>query len=440
MLTRPLLAFAVLSAAFLLSCSGGDNPIAPPPPPPPPPLVTTIQVQAPASGMVGDTVVVGISATNAISCTAIVTSGATLLNSNGCISYRIILGQTGTAIVSATATGSSGTVNAEAKQISILPRPVLSTKDTLSVTLYSPEESDSPPQGMRIRVIWTKSGVKDSVEIAMSGRSATIEVPIALDSIHTRFEGDSRYSLREQVLYRGDYLNKQVVIILEPRNWKIRSAQFAGQVLPVSLALGLTNAGASDPIAYLGLIKLAKATGGERKVLFSWPAEKLPIRVAVIWSKSFGFSRESDSAHFTNKVFPAVNQYLGVTTFIPGQILGDTVPDGMMGVILQDNPPPGRASGAPAINWATGEIPKATITLPNRLYLDPVVVGAIVHELMHALGYGHTCGWVSVMYSDAPECSGKSSNTLTAMDIAMYEFATAIRDMAKKKNTVFAFN
>ena len=449
---RTVLGFAVLSIVSL-ACSGSDHPISPPPPPPPP-SAPTITLNPPStSAMIGDSMTVPAVATNASTCDFGVSGGAEIVVKNGCASVRVAFKSLGTSTITASATGPGGTVNAGPKQITILPRPVVSTLDTLSVSLYSPEESDSPPQGMRARVIWTKSGVKDSVEIAMSGRSATISVPIALDSIHTRFEGDSRYSLREQVLYRGDYLNKQVVIILEPRQWRIRSPQFGGQILSVSIKEGerpngLLPSGLPEMSPFFKFFKLAKATGGEKKIFPGWSAERLPIRVGIIWAKSAGFSRESDSAHFTDRVFPVLNKYLGKTVFVPGNIPGDTIPDGMVGIVLLDEPVGSGGATGDGYPDATGEIRKGLVTFRNRAGFTPLIepdvwesrVSGEVHEFMHTLRIGHSCSWISKMTANTSECAGKGSNFLTAMDVAMYEFATAIRDVAKKHNTVFAFN
>lgn len=440
---RTVMGFAVLSAAVLLSCSGGDGPIAPPPPP-----VTTISISAPStSAMAKDTMVVTMVVSNATSCTPEVSGVARILDVTGCTSYRVVFETTGLATLSAKATGTSGTVSAEAKSVTVNARPIQSTLDTLSVDLFSPEESDSPPVGMKMRAVWTKNGTKDSVEVAMSNGVATTEIPISLDSVKMRFEGDSRYAPRTLVFYRGDYFQKRVSVILEPRNWKIRSAQFAGQVLETSIAIGSVPSGPTDQLSYLRFINIAKNTGGITKVLRSWPAEKLPIPVGIVWSQSVGTNPPSDSAYFTNTILPLVNQYLGRTVFVPGRITGDTIPVGMVGIVLGNAPRenPGQALGPDWYDVFTGEIYKASVILPSRLYLEASQTGVIVHEFMHNLGVGHTCSWVTRMVSSAEftvgtNCIGKGSNNLSPMDIAMYEFATAIRDMAKKKNTVFAFN
>lgn len=417
---------------------------------PSPPPTATISVSAPASVIAGDTVVVPMIAANATSCTPIVTGNATLLDQNGCISYRIIAGPPGMATVSATASGAGGNASAQPVQISVMPRP--STRDTLTTAVFSPEESDSPPVGMTGWAIWSKNNVKDSLSAPVVNGRMTMEIPVSLDSVRMVFDGDPRYWPRTPVLYHGDYFHQTVSIILEPRNWKIRAQQYAGQVLAVSERLAETAAGPADGGTFNEFVGqfftppyLPKSTGGRTKVFVRWPASKLPVRVGIIWSKSPGNDRVADSTYVTDVVVQTLNRALGNQLTV-GVIPGDTVPVGMIGITLgNDTLSTPTGGGGTWTDQTTGEILRGSVTFSSRAILGPNNLWAFLHELIHTLGKGHTCSWNTVMISNVElaagePCNGKRADSITPMDVAMYEMAIAISDVAKKHNTVFAFN
>jgi hypothetical protein len=442
MFTRTVFGLAVL--CIVSFACGGDGPT--PPPPPPAPVLPTINVLPPTSGMSGETITVGLDAANATVCTPIVISGATYIDKDGCSSFRIVLGEPGMAIVSATASNSNGVANAQQKQISIIARPMLSTKDTLSVSVYSAEESDSPPQEMRMKAVWFKSGIKDSLDILMTNGAITVEVPYSLDSVRLTFEGDARYWPDTALARRGDYYHKTLQKIVKPRVWKIRSLQFLGQSVAVSPILALKPSGPIDPLSFWRLIDVAKSSGGIERKLRGVPLDQLPRKVGI-FMKSPGALPE-DSVFIADKVLSRINQFLGMTVFISGKrIEGDTIPTGMVAIVVS-NPttePIGNANGDGLFDIQTGDIYKSQVILSSRYFFDNSQIGVIVHELMHNLGVGHTCAWPTTMNSSYSifgneECKGIGRNDLTPTDVAVFEMGVAIREMAKRKNTPFAFN
>jgi hypothetical protein len=54
----------------------------------------------------------------------------------------------------------------------------------------------------------------------------------------------------------------------------------------------------------------------------------------------------------------------------------------------------------------------------------------VVHELLHTLGFGHTCAWKSVL-ADVRRCPYMRADAATPEDVAYVQVASRVRDLER---------
>ena len=75
----------------------------------------------------------------------------------------------------------------------------------------------------------------------------------------------------------------------------------------------------------------------------------------------------------------------------------------------------------------SGELVSALLTLQRPGLLSGELGSYLVqHELMHALGFGHTCAWHSVL-AEAHHCPAMQATSVTPSDVAYLELLYALR-------------
>jgi hypothetical protein len=84
-------------------------------------------------------------------------------------------------------------------------------------------------------------------------------------------------------------------------------------------------------------------------------------------------------------------------------------------------------------NWAAqgGEIVAGMVYLKSsRVIRDPENASVVAHELMHALGFGHTCSWPSVMAKES--CPRLWEDAPTSDDVAHAQLLLRLRTLERK--------
>lgn len=111
--------------------------------------------------------------------------------------------------------------------------------------------------------------------------------------------------------------------------------------------------------------------------------------------------------------------------FEPASLIPDSDPDDL---IVVDTKPMASAEGLTLVTWGYG----------GSLYDARVYVRAaetlrnprvVTHEMMHALGFGHTAAWTSVMNG-----YGGGGRGLTAEDVAYAQFALHSRAATERED------
>jgi hypothetical protein len=232
------------------------------------------------------------------------------------------------------------------------------------------------------------------------------------DTVTLTFADDAHRFLPSIVRLPPDSLSQPVRLVLVPASWTIRAGAHAGIVIPVRLDAAFRRGGEGG-----SFFRLSGSNPGERRDAVSWHPDSLPLKVA--------FRRENrrelpispaDSAACWG-VLREVERELGMTLFRPASDRELGV--GTNGIAISVNPSIG-AEGFTFVSWSSGRVYDAHVSVRTReLLVDHAV---LAHELLHALGFGHTSAWRSVMTSPFHRAESP-----TPEDVAYAQLLYAVR-------------
>ena len=188
--------------------------------------------------------------------------------------------------------------------------------------------------------------------------------------------------------------------------WTIEKGSYAGLTVPVHIEAAIGGPGRSEHF-WRGA-KAGLPTG-----VVGWKSTRYPIPVAF---RHDGFSHAispNDSAAFW-LILGEMSKDFGMDLFSPSTVANDDPPD----VIVVDLRLMTNIAGLSRATWTqSGELFDVRVTFQAAAMLrDPHVV---THEMMHALGFGHTTAWASVV---DPRPAG-GAQRVTAEDVAYGELA-----------------
>jgi len=207
-------------------------------------------------------------------------------------------------------------------------------------------------------------------------------------------------------------------IVLLPRHWRIRGGPFDGREVPIDPARATTRYGDGP-----GYWRLSRRSG--RAV--TWVADSFPVRVAFRHASADPFVSPNDSIRFWDMA-TNLERVLGRRLFRPASF--EDVDAGGDGIFVAVNPRM-PAAGKTFITYdGTGRIYEALVTVSRNAYLGDSRVA--VHELLHAIGFGHTRGWGSIM---GPNADGIDSPT--AEDVAYAQLLYAISRLQRDREAPF---
>ncbi|HYD53367.1 MAG TPA: hypothetical protein VEA99_12090, partial [Gemmatimonadaceae bacterium] len=167
--------------------------------------------------------------------------------------------------------------------------------------------------------------------------------------------------------------------------------------------------------------RLTREEGAGARVV-GWAARRLPLRV--------GSSREladADTARFWAAA-REVERELGMRLFVPAP------PGGESDLTIRV------ATGVPGAavtqaSWAgNGDVMEAEILLRGASVLHDRRV--VAHELVHALGFGHTTAWRSIV---AP-ASAPATSWLTPEDVAWVQLVYRLRETQRRVGAAFGLD
>jgi hypothetical protein len=210
-------------------------------------------------------------------------------------------------------------------------------------------------------------------------------------------------------------------VILLPLRWRIRGGSFDGQEVAVDPGRATTRYG--DGTGYWRLTRRGRTVG--RAV--SWVVDSFPVRVAFRHDRGDPYISANDSVRFW-AMATSLEQTLGRALFRPASY--EEVEAGADGIFVTVSRRLSAGGKTFTTHDASGRIYEALVTVSQHDYLGDSRIA--MHELMHAIGFGHTGAWVSVM---GPNASGV--RTPSAEDVAYAQLYYAISQLQRDKEAQF---
>lgn len=207
-------------------------------------------------------------------------------------------------------------------------------------------------------------------------------------------------------------------------SWTIESGTYAGIRVPIDSALSRGGQrGSRHFLRAVGSLarvsRLRGNEGGEGRVV-GWNPSRLPIAVGFRHGPG-DLIASNDSTAFW-EVLRQMEADLGMHLFVPATVAPNDDPSDAIIVAIRNT---AGADGMTLITWTSaGDVYDARVFLRDRSSLHSVRV--VTHEMMHALGFGHTDRWASVMNP-----SYDRIGRLTAEDVAYAQVAYKSRISAE---------
>jgi hypothetical protein len=162
-------------------------------------------------------------------------------------------------------------------------------------------------------------------------------------------------------------------------------------------------------------------SAGKNSGVVGWRTSRYPIPVAFRHSRPSIEISADDSAVFW-KILADMSVDLGRALFEPAT-LGDADPVDVIVVDLRAMP---GSDGFSRASWSSsGEIFDVRVSFGSRSALHDSHV--VTHEMTHALGFGHTNAWRSVVNSNE-----RGTARLTPTDVAYIELAMLLRERRER--------
>jgi len=223
----------------------------------------------------------------------------------------------------------------------------------------------------------------------------------------------------------ADALQSEQTVLLVPRRWTVGAGRYAGTTVEISAERAFRPAcvGCTGFFRRGSTLGEGVATGG----VPGWPVGQFPLRLALDRTRSEQALTAADSTRFWVIVDEA-QQIVGKELFrpVPFRLTRPVDDDGPNDVVLVWAVPSMRAPGRGTAGFHRDRILTAAVWIRDTGWLARDEGRTLVmHELLHTLGFGHTCAWRSVM-ADNNICPRMRSPVPTAEDVAYMELALAL--------------
>jgi len=267
----------------------------------------------------------------------------------------------------------------------------------------------------------------DSADVAPDGRfelRARAAVPDTLDVLVRRVAGVARYHEARVRVAATDLLDELRVIPV-PERWTIHGGSYDGATVPVSVAAALALTADRSRFA-----RVHRPSGGGAPQQVSWPPRAFPIPVAFRRDSADAPVSPSDSSTFWRLV-GQLEADLGRDVFRPAAYADIVERDGAIRVVVDRSL---SANGLTFVTWGNGgHIYAGDVSFRGAGTMhDPRIVA---HEMMHALGFGHTSGWPTIM--NPPNVAG--ADRVTREDVAYAQLILRLRELQAQSGARYGF-
>ena len=265
---------------------------------------------------------------------------------------------------------------------------------------------------MRVVVQWSRNTVAasatDTVDLDRLGRFAILTPESIDDSVVVSVVGppDARYYPTRVTVPRTRLADELRILVL-PRAWTIRRGRFAGNTVRIIPGDALRRT--SDHGSF-GRVAAQHVVG--------WDASNFPLRVVLRHDLGPIISTRDSIAFW--QAAHEVDDAIGSTLFRPAS---DTAGDDRVFPIDVRLDPGMAASGLTYVSWdRTGRVFEGSVRFRTSREIEHPSV--VAHELLHALGFGHTTAWPSAMQARNSEL-----RSLTAEDAAFAQLLMRLHDL-----------
>ena len=214
---------------------------------------------------------------------------------------------------------------------------------------------------------------------------------------------------------------RPVRLVLIPTHWTISGGTFVGRQVRIDPLQAVSRVGGAA-----GFWRVTRR-GGIAGRPVSWVVDSFPVRVAFRRERHDPKISPGDSAEFW-RMAEELERNLGRALFRPAS--PDEIEGGADGIFVTID----RGMAAAGRTFITydesGRIFEALVSVSQRGFLgDPRIA---MHELLHAIGFGHVGAWASVM---GPSTRGISRPT--PEDVAHAQLYYAISAIQRQRETPY---
>ncbi|MEW5931719.1 MAG: hypothetical protein AB1941_29980 [Gemmatimonadota bacterium] len=281
-----------------------------------------------------------------------------------------------------------------------------------------------------VRVVVSGAAFADSATTDSAG-SYTLRLPARVrdDSVElVAREADpvsGRYHPAAVRLARRDLAGEHAFVLV-PRAWTIPAGTYAGTTVEISLRR------AFQPVCggCSAFLRRSSVVGGGVR---TWPDALFPLR--VVFDREFSPLPISprDSVSFWRGAEELERDFgadlLRPAPYSASAPVGDSVPSDLIFVLLD---PSLRVSGLGTAGAYGDDIVFGEVRFKgSSLLAGGEGRDVVVHELMHAMGLGHTCSWRSVM-AVSTRCPGMRSERATPEDVAYAQVVRRVRQLQRQ--------
>lgn len=195
----------------------------------------------------------------------------------------------------------------------------------------------------------------------------------------------------------------------------IERGTYAGMRVPVRVEAALGSGGESEHFWRI------PTSGEENAGVVGWRSTRYPVPVAFRRSGALGDISADDSVAFW-KTLSEMSADVGMSLFKPATV-GDDDP---VNVIIVDVRRMPANDGFSRASWtSSGEVFDVRVSFGSRAVLHNS--HTVAHEMTHALGFGHTRSWRSVVNP-----GDRGAARLTPTDVAYIELAMLLRERRER--------
>lgn len=286
---------------------------------------------------------------------------------------------------------------------------------------------------MGLRVYLRGGAVSDSAEVDSVG-SFRLALPAGragdmLELVVDAADPAARRYHPSVVRLRRGALNAEHRFVMVPLEWTIPSGAYAGVTVRIELHRAFRPL-CRDCSSFYRRGSETPRSGAARDLVRTWPEAAFPLRVAFDREFSVGATTARDSAAFW-RAADEMEHAFGRDLFRPARFT-DAVPEGEEfpnDAIFVQVDPALHTSGLGISSAYGNEIVYGEVRVKGwALVHDPDGVHLVSHELLHAMGFGHTCSWRSAMAVEA-RCPSLRSPVLSREDVAYAQLAQRVRQL-----------